>query len=260
MCLHYQKVAGISILVWDIILTFQGESEYIWRMRRCVFKWFYFYFRYFLLAVHIFHLAISPALSSGQTPHSLCIIWYRYIILIAQLSFSMVHIILAIRVHALFNRNRKICVFLGSLILLESGFAVIHVVKCLPIEYLESCFLIKPHRDLADAHAVLIMTIQSILMGMFTFKRVVGVRLGWGRTPLMSFLMNEAASNYVVVFLLCGTGLAFVVFDDQRAIITFYWSTPLFSAVGCRLILNMERFARRYPPDEEIMLTSHITL
>ncbi|KAF8130277.1 hypothetical protein EV363DRAFT_244809 [Boletus edulis] len=257
---QYQLVAGTSFLVWDIIVTFPGEREYIWRMRRCVFKWFYFYFRYFLLAVQIFHLAISPGLSSGQTPDSLCIIWYRYIVLIAQVSISMIDTILAIRVYALFNRNRKTGVFLGSLILLESGLAVTHMVKCPAVEYLEACFLLKPHNDLANAHTIVVMTVQSILMGMFIFKQVVGVRLGWGRTPLLSFLVKDATSNYIAVFLLCSTTLAFLGFDDQRAIAVFYWSTPLYSAVGCRLILNMERFARRCLPDEEIMLTSHITL
>ncbi|KAN0080074.1 hypothetical protein V8E55_009640 [Tylopilus felleus] len=127
--------------------------------------------------------------------------------------------------------------------------------KCAVAEYFEACMLLKPQTDLARAHTVMI--IQSIIMGTIVFKHSVGVKLGWGRTPLLSFLMKDASSNYVAVFLLCGMTLAIF---GLRSVTAFYWSTPIFSAVGCHLILNMERFARKHPLEEDILLTSHITL
>lgn len=41
------------------------------------------------------------------------------------------------------------------------------------------------------------MTIQSITIGMTVFKQVAGMRLGWGRTPLLSFLVKDATGNYI---------------------------------------------------------------
>lgn len=44
------------------------------------------------------------------------------------------------------------------------------------------------------------MTVQSVIVGMILFKHLMGVKLGWGRTPLLSFLVKDSTSNYFAVF------------------------------------------------------------
>ncbi|KAN0080075.1 hypothetical protein V8E55_009641 [Tylopilus felleus] len=252
---QYQMVAAFSFMVWDFLLTFGEETEYIWPMRHCMLKLCYFYFRYVLLAAQILHLAISPILSSGHMSDSLCIIWYRYVVLIQQISTSMIEIIWATRVYALFNRSRKVGVFLTGLILLDVGLAGTQMVKCPTVEYFETCMLPLPLDNMGEVHTSIVMFVQTTLIGMIVFKHLAEVRQGWGRTPLLSFLVRDATSNYVAVFPLVICGL-----DDQRVIVVFYWSISLYSAIGCRLILNMEPFTRRDASDEEILFTTHISL
>jgi len=99
-------------------------------------------------------------------------------------------------------------------------------------------------------------------MGMFVFKRRLGTQMGWGRTPLISFLMKDATQNYAGIFLICCITLAWWGLDDMRTMVLFFWAISLYSAIGSRLILNMERFAKGHPAEEPeaFELTTHISL
>ena len=47
---------------------------------------------------------------------------------------------------------------------------------------------------------IVIIIVQGIIMSMFIVKRVVWIKLGQGRLPLLSFLVRDALRFYVVVF------------------------------------------------------------
>jgi len=145
-------------------------------------------------------------------------------------------------VFALFNRSRRVALFLVVLMLLQA------------------CMLPRVERDLQRAHPAAIIIIQSIMICMLLFKLVMGVRRGWGRTPLVSFLMRDASQSYALVFFLSGIPLAFRGLDEKRIVAVFYWAITLDSFIGSRLILNMERYLRENPSDNEIELTSYISL
>jgi len=257
---HYQLVAAFTFLVWDSILTFQDEVEYIWRMRQCIFKWFYFYFRYVSLATHIFHLVVSSHLSSGHTSDFLCRMWYRYVFLITQVSDCMIEIILATRVFALFNRSRKVGILFGVLILSHLGVSGTSIVQFPEAEYFEACILPYPQKEMVASQISLVFTFQSITIGMTVFKHAVWDGPGRRRVPTLSFLVQDAARNYVTFFLLGSISLAACGLDDLRGMAITHWSISMFSTIGCRLILNMERFARESASHDEILLTSHISL
>ncbi|KAH0833976.1 hypothetical protein J3R83DRAFT_11194 [Lanmaoa asiatica] len=147
---QYQMVAALSLLVWDLLLTLEEEMEYIWPMRHCVFKWFYFYFRYFLLAAQVFHLAVMPSLSSGRTPDFLCTMWYRYMVCILHASSCMIEIILATRVFALFHRSHRVGIFLSGLFFMELALAGSNISQCSAAEYFEACILPLPQKEVAN--------------------------------------------------------------------------------------------------------------
>ncbi|KAH0826346.1 hypothetical protein J3R83DRAFT_5301, partial [Lanmaoa asiatica] len=194
------KVAALTLLVWDCLLTLGEEIEYVWRMRRCMFKWFYFYFRYFLLVAQISHLVALPRLSSGHTTDFLCKIWYLYAISFVHISICIIDVILATRVFALFNRSRKVGVFLSGLILIELAAAGSNIALCSVMEYFEACILLLPRKEMASPLAGITVIAQSTILGMTLFKHFVAVRLGWGRTPLLSLLVRDATSCYVLMF------------------------------------------------------------
>ncbi|KAG9311078.1 hypothetical protein JVU11DRAFT_8984 [Chiua virens] len=256
----YQLVAALSFLVWDVFMTLEEETEYIWPMRRCKFKWFYFYLRHFLPAVQIFHLAVFPSLSSTRMSYFLCMVWYRYVMTILPGTLCVIDIVLANRVFALFNRSRRVAIFLGILITLETGFAGSAVIGCPVSGYTEICILPHLRLEMVGGHAIIVMVVQSIILGMIGAKQFVGIRLGWGRTPLLSLLVRDATFNYLTVLLICIVCLAACGFDDIRSMAIVYWTISFYSSVGCRLVLNMERFSRERALDDEILLTSRITL
>ena len=53
-------------------------------------------------------------------------------------------------VFALFNRSRKVAIFVGSLVLVDLVFAGIHVAKCPAVEYFEACVFLKRQSELAN--------------------------------------------------------------------------------------------------------------
>lgn len=55
-------------------------------------------------------------------------------------------------VYALFNRSRKVGVFLTGLILLDVGLAGTQMVKCPTVEYFETCMLPLPLDNMGEVH------------------------------------------------------------------------------------------------------------
>ncbi|KAH0833975.1 hypothetical protein J3R83DRAFT_11193 [Lanmaoa asiatica] len=91
-----------------------------------------------------------PSLSSGRTPDFLCTMWYRYMVCILHASSCMIEIILATRVFALFNRSRKVGIFLSGLILMESALSGSNIARCSAAEYFEACILPLPQKQMAN--------------------------------------------------------------------------------------------------------------
>ncbi|KAG8215200.1 hypothetical protein J3R82DRAFT_8736 [Butyriboletus roseoflavus] len=76
--------------------------------------------------------------------------WYRYMLIILQVSTCMIEIILAIRIFVLFNRSRRVGVFVGSLMLLELGVAGLNISQCSTMEYVEACIIPRPRKEMAS--------------------------------------------------------------------------------------------------------------
>lgn len=97
--------------------------------------------------------------------------WYRYMIFILQLSLCIIEIVLATRgelkklykagfstlrllsVFALFNKSRKVGVFLGIMIISHSAVAVSCIAQFPEPEYFEACILPYPPEKVITSQA-----------------------------------------------------------------------------------------------------------
>ncbi|KAN0087715.1 hypothetical protein V8E55_006336 [Tylopilus felleus] len=154
-----------------------------------------------------------------------CTMWRRYVIFISHLSVSMIDVVWATRAFALFDRSRKVGIFLGSLILSNAGLAGTHMAQCRSMNYLGGVHALQPAKRVGQGPRV-----SAFVAASSPSIRSASDQTG-ARPPLLSFLVKDAASNDVGVFLMCGISLAVFGANDQRSMAVFYWSLSLLSAI-----------------------------
>ncbi|KIJ61235.1 hypothetical protein HYDPIDRAFT_31538 [Hydnomerulius pinastri MD-312] len=215
-------------MVWDILVTYQAEVEHIWpKPRTSLFKWLFIYLRYFNLFVQIWHQVAISHLTNGEEHTSLCNAWYIWAVVISQASSTVIEVILAVRVFALFNKSRRLACFLVILIAAEVVTMAVNSFHTIPA--------------IPSSDAAVFLVTQSILLGLTIFKHVTAVRSGWGRTPLVSLIIRDSSAVYVVMIVVTGAMFTDWKLQDERTVIMFFWLIAISSVTGCRLIVNMQK-------------------
>ncbi|KIK94172.1 hypothetical protein PAXRUDRAFT_784436 [Paxillus rubicundulus Ve08.2h10] len=252
--------ASLVLLVWDMLITYEAEIEHIWsKPRSSFFKWLYLYLRYFNLLVQISHQVAIPVLTNGENHAPWCTLWYAYAVVISQVSISAVEVILAIRVFALFNKSYHIACVLAILVVAEMVTMAVYGFYTIPeIRPSDTCIFTEPPKEILNYSVVCIVT-QSILLGLACFKHFIGLRSGWGRTPLVSLLVRDGSAVYVVMLAFVMAIVAFCKLEDERTVVMFFWLISLSSVSGCRLIVNAQMLGaapRRTRFSEVILFTT----
>ncbi|KAJ7489374.1 hypothetical protein FB451DRAFT_1553204, partial [Mycena latifolia] len=107
---NYSNAAALTVLVYDIFLTLGDEVTYIWGARRSFPKTLYLFGRYY--GVGYLTVLLSVGTNRNLTV-TVCKGYFWYYGFGGSVLFtSMVNVIFVLRIHALYNRGRKILVFL----------------------------------------------------------------------------------------------------------------------------------------------------
>ncbi|KIJ61234.1 hypothetical protein HYDPIDRAFT_116223 [Hydnomerulius pinastri MD-312] len=124
-----------------------------------------------------------------------------------------------------------------------------------------TCLLARAAED-AMEQAIVVFIVQSSLIGLTTLKHCVARSAGWGRTPLVSLLVRDGIVVYAGMLALFISVLVSCALKDDRSVGMFFWVLALLSAAGNRLIVNMERLARREGQEHQrtALFTSEISL
>ncbi|KIJ64953.1 hypothetical protein HYDPIDRAFT_111643 [Hydnomerulius pinastri MD-312] len=240
--------ASLALMVWDSLLTFGDEVEYIWPTPRISkFKCLYLFLRYINLAALTATAVAISFLTSGSASELTCRIWFVFVVFIGQFSSTLTEVILAVRAYALCSRSRRIALFLCILIwseLITASLVTLGRARGTRASFGTVCLLIDlPKKTLF--HAIPLLITQTALMGLITIKSVLAAQAGWGRTPLVSLLMREGIVVYFAMLGFLAFALMAYIQRDDRSILTVFWFTSIMSIFGCRLILNMERLSRK---------------
>ncbi|KIJ65113.1 hypothetical protein HYDPIDRAFT_131387 [Hydnomerulius pinastri MD-312] len=220
----------------------------------------YLYLRYISLIVHgVYELSISH-LTSGYASESTCKVSFILSITIIQLSTTVVEVILAMRAYALFNKSRRIGLLLCFLITAEFANMCFTMTDMAPVTSFGTvCVLLQLPQKAATTGMIVPIT-QTTLVGLITFKSILAVQSGWGRTPLVSLLIQEGIAVYLTMLVL----FAFVFFgsmrEDERMISMVFWSMSIVSTCGCRLLINMERVGKKYQRRTPPQFTTQIEI
>jgi len=187
--------------------------------------------------------------------------WFIYVLASSQTIATLLEFILASRVFALYNRSKRVALLLSFLILTEAA----GMLRMLSIRHTTqfngTCLLIRGSKD-HNYQSLLGFVVHCTLIGLTWFKYYVALKAGWGRTPLVSLVVRDGSTMYATVIVLLASVVLVCGLQNERGVAVIFWTTSLMSVSGCRMILSMERFARREVQVEspEPVFTSKISI
>ncbi|KAJ2920009.1 hypothetical protein MD484_g463, partial [Candolleomyces efflorescens] len=127
---RFTKLYSLNIIPLRVVFyTLEDEVRYIWSQKRCLGKSMFLFIRYYTIFLLIFdvlqiHLFTIP----GVTSDIVCVATDPIVRMLGAVSLWAVEIIMQLRIHALYNRSRKVVIFNGVLFVLSiAAFLVIMV-------------------------------------------------------------------------------------------------------------------------------------
>ncbi|KIM90264.1 hypothetical protein PILCRDRAFT_811985 [Piloderma croceum F 1598] len=254
---NLNAMAAWAFLVWEISLTLDDEVEHIWRLPNTPIKWLYFFIRYFGLASQTGHRIFSMWIASTMTATPLiCTTFHTLLAVTAQSLLTCMHIILMLRVFALYNRKRWIGILLLSLLAAQNATQAVCMVYVVPaLTFNPMCHLDQMPR-VAAMHSFVTLSTQIFILGLTVVQYFVALRAGWGRTPLMKLMIRDGALAFIATSAVSFSATIFIIFQvDALGIHFLWWSQAIISIAGARLIVNMQRLAIPQRQDPAVLTT-----
>ncbi|KAG8702995.1 hypothetical protein FRC08_003128 [Ceratobasidium sp. 394] len=247
---QYLFIAGACVLVYDHILTFSDEVEYIWKQKLSTVSIMFLANRY------ITPLAVALDLydkggRASVISHSFCFNWYYLETVWNILSFVVIHALVAMRVHAIWGKPRWLSVTLPILFFVYFASASVITLKftidAAPSVRFEPtihvCFAtLSPHVWTCWIPALLF---ESFLFVLTMLKAVEYSKKNIG-TPVLYVLYRDGVIYFIVVCL-CGAFnlLVWLLAPPSLAALPKYFLLAIIPAMGARLVLNLKGSHRR---------------
>ncbi|KAJ6586998.1 hypothetical protein DFH09DRAFT_241797 [Mycena vulgaris] len=167
----------------------------------------------------------------------------------AHLSMTGVEFVMMARVYALYHNNRWVGWGFGCLLLAESIAVIAGTFITLPGVHFEPQMLLTnvPHSFAYLGISALVS--QAIILAL-TFHRFC--RGQWAGTSLGDLLIRDGSIVYLIFFVTTLAAVIYSIGGFSLGMTEYAWYLSITSSVGCRLILNMQRF-----PSSSRVFTSH---
>ncbi|KAF8184402.1 hypothetical protein BJ912DRAFT_526439 [Pholiota molesta] len=119
---RYTGVSALVFLVWDIIITFGDEVQYIWPQSRCSpTKWVFLFTRYFGAIAQARLVSLNLALIPGMLTPAECRMLYISQVVFGGTLMACIQALLMLRVYALYTQDRRIAIAMATLLVAELG-------------------------------------------------------------------------------------------------------------------------------------------
>jgi len=207
--------AGFTILVYDHIITFSDEVEYIWKKRKGTIGWLFLFNRY------VIPLGFIVNLFAYQWPNwseKSCQTFVRYEGVMTVIGINVASLIMLFRVRALYMRDRFVVGLVVMLLAVELGVNVFllfraqdvpHIVPNAPCTMI---FSIKK-KPLSSGSAWLPLLYDTVVF-ILTLYRTVEIRAGKkpaARSSILSTLRAEGLMYYTAI---CAINLTLTIMID----------------------------------------------
>ncbi|KAI8992783.1 hypothetical protein BD414DRAFT_535364 [Trametes punicea] len=241
--LSYSEVASVTILTWDVIITFSQEVELIWKRAWTPAKFMYFIARYVPWLVQLALLAINVNGSTGlEFTFVQCAAWQVVQGTLLQVIVTTVDVILITRVYALYGRSRALVGFLGPLFIAELTFLCYVLAVVTPrLEYDDECY-VTSSPAIFQYYWIVSLVFETLLFVLTLYKFFEAVQQGWGKGPIMQQFVADGTWAYTLIFVVMLINM--MLYKYVRSTLTgicYTWLLVVLSFAGSRLVLNPRR-------------------
>ncbi|KAF9463218.1 hypothetical protein BDZ94DRAFT_1259404 [Collybia nuda] len=249
-----------TCLIWDGLLSFSDEYKYIWRGPWTAVKVIYIFSRWFGITIQIINCALvsSPTFSLSQLPPEICRQWFGFQTFAGSCLLGTLVAVLALRVYALYNKDRRIGILL--IVILSTTFIISVVLGILTVRALQfdgNCGAPTPPKEAAyfrhhlflqhsihstDIHtySVLLISVHSLMLILTIHKRNIGSHDGT-RVPVIRVVIRDGAWVFIAVCAMLSVMVLYSFAIIVAAHVLFPWPITMVSIFTCRLVLNMQR-------------------
>ncbi|KAJ3554815.1 hypothetical protein NM688_g2910 [Phlebia brevispora] len=254
--------AAIGLLFYDILINLDREVELVWMKDKNRPAFFLYLFNsLFAFAYYVFdtipitpsgvvasHVGLYDSFSHYYAQLlQICVIYLMCDAMVTLIATVMVQVILQLRIYALFERSRKILVFLVGLCIIEvSAMAVLVGITMSDLARLP--LVSTPtgcaYQGILKAYALFWipgLIFEPILFSLVAYK-------AWGsntKIPLITQMARDSLMYFAVIFseLLTNT----VIWGRYPQYINIFnpWSAIIPSLLGRRLLLSMREFVEK---------------
>jgi len=244
---RYSTFASLTFLVYDYVLTFDAEIEFVWHRSWSFGKVLFLFNRYFGLAVLIFNSIVH--FYHSPTHSQFCEIFRAWTGIAVMLAVMSADVILMARVYAVYDRKKRVLIIMAVLFAINVASTAMIIFLSppggtrSPPKALPGCFVVD------QATSYLICWIPA-----FTFETIIFFVMlyrGWRtlRGALTSTLMNVVIRDSILYFIVIFAALFMDALtwamSPQKFNVEFSgcWTIASSCAFGSRLLLNIrERY------------------
>ncbi|TBU32629.1 hypothetical protein BD311DRAFT_803784 [Dichomitus squalens] len=207
----YANVASLALLVYDWQLTFGDEVNTMWMSKAKFSKLLFLWIRYFGIGTHTFivgamYLLPDPSPSTWfELLHDpSCRVATTFQIAGPNIMWWSVEFVFALRVWILYERSRKLLLFLAMVYTVSIGVSAVLLVKALlhvdlitvPGGVVSGCFASVPNYIYG---AFVIGNITTSMLCVLTLYQTIRFRDGITRSPLITLFLRDGLVYYFVV-------------------------------------------------------------
>ncbi|KZT39317.1 hypothetical protein SISSUDRAFT_1061253 [Sistotremastrum suecicum HHB10207 ss-3] len=264
---NYSIASALAWLVYDTVCHLPSEIEYIWRAKWSFPKVLYIFARYWGIFQLGFELGVNNSVTVG-VDNLYCKFWLWFYTFSGFVVFTTtVNVIFVLRIHALYNRSKRILALLIGLVLLEFGTelyvtlsqALLNDVIPRPLPFIPGCLIsngvtnraliawvpnfsvgfgffvltvIKLYQTLREQHS------QSTTTGVFRLtSRQIKSSLG----PMLTMFIRDGALFFALLFSISVVCAVMTIVYQHSEIVTlaYPWLVSVYAYSGSRLILNI---------------------
>ncbi|KAH7920927.1 hypothetical protein BV22DRAFT_1132697 [Leucogyrophana mollusca] len=248
------SISALCFLSWEYCITFGDEVKYIWsKPYDSPIKWLFLLTRYVGLGSLVGNRFIGIG---GNNPTISCRGFLTYQVTMSEVLVTLVELILMIRVHALYNRDRRIAAFLALLLAAGKVVAIIGLDSTVSTSHFnEICGVTRIDTPLAYFSFSTVM-VEGILLILTLVKCIRTFQATRHSIPIITLMVRDGTMGFLAIMsILIPTSLFLVVKHGAFVSIMTPWFLAVLSCAGCRLIINMQHLS----PDNYLPQTANQT-
>jgi len=258
--LRYHGVAALMFLLWDTIISWGDEVQYIWlQSRLSPTKWVYLFTRYFGLLVQARLVSVNLSLILDTLSVEDCRILYISQVVFSGVLFICIQAIFMLRVYAFFIRDRRVAYAMITLLVAEAAAMPALLYKTVPNDTGMLCMMPIDTRDLIFFCVSAILP-QLFVLGFTITRFLSGRSAGWGRIPIVARLVSDHITLVSIILVWVIVGIYLWSVKTVYGYIAYYWLLSIISVAGCRIVINMHKLTnRRHAQQQARVQASQLT-